>query len=75
MNKRLLDLCAAISGILAWVAATPDNKELMPLIPVSWQPYVIKAGIVAALILKILAYKATPTPSALPPPPPPKSTP
>ena len=66
LNKRLLDLLAGISAVLTFVAATPDNKEVFSVIPVAWQPYVIKAGIVAALVLKVLAFFAPPTPSLTP---------
>lgn len=68
MNKRLLDLLTGLSGALTIIAATPDNKDVMPLLPVSWQPYIIKAGVLATVLLRILAYFAKPTPSPLPPP-------
>jgi hypothetical protein len=38
MNKRILDLLSGLSAIATFVAATPDNKDIMPLIPVAWQP-------------------------------------
>lgn len=65
MNKRLLDLLSGLSAVLTFIAATPDNKDIAPLLPVSWQPYVIKAGVLATLLLKVLAYLAKPTPSPL----------
>jgi hypothetical protein len=66
MNKRILDLLSGISGVLAMLAAVPFDKDTMQLIPVEWQPYVIRAGLLAALILKVLAFYAPPTPSPLP---------
>lgn len=66
MNKRLLDLWTKLSAVLTFIANTPDNKDIAPLLPVAWQPYVIKAGIIATAILAILAYFAPPTPSPTP---------
>ena len=66
MNKRLLDLLTGLSGILTIVAATPDNKDIVPLLPVTWQPYLIKAGLIATLLLRVLAFCAPPTPSPIP---------
>ncbi len=65
MNKRILDLFAGLSGALTFIAATPFDKDLFPLLPVAIQPYVIKAGIIATVLLKVLAYFAPPTPSPI----------
>ncbi len=68
MNKKLLELWTRVSTLLTIIAATPDNKDVLPLLPVAWQPYVIKAGLIATAILAIAAHYAPPTPSPLPEP-------
>ena len=63
MNKRLLDLLTGLSGVLTLLAATPYDKELVQVIPPAWTPWLIKVGLIATLLLRVLAYFAPPTPS------------
>ena len=67
MNKRLLDLLAAISGVLTIIAGMSYDKDILQLLKPEWTPYITYSSAIATVLLKILAYFAPPTPSALPP--------
>lgn len=66
MNKRILDLLSGCTSLLTILAALPYEKDLMQILPVEWTPYVIKAGLVSTLLLRVAAFFAPPTPSPLP---------
>ena len=66
MNKRILDLCAAYTGVLTIIAGMSYDKDILQLLPPKWTPYVTYASALATLILKALAYYAPPTPSPAP---------
>jgi hypothetical protein len=67
MNKRLLDLLSAITGVLTIIAGMSYDKDILQLLPPKWTPYITYSSAIATVLLKILAYFAPPTPSALPP--------
>jgi hypothetical protein len=67
VNKRLLDLLSAITGVLTIIAGMSYDKDILQLIAPKWTPYITYASAIATVLLKILAYFAPPTPSALPP--------
>lgn len=66
MNKRILDLLTGITGVFTTLAAIPYEKETMAILPPSWTPWLIKIGLVNILLLRVLAFFAPPTPSAVP---------
>ena len=66
MNKRLLDLLAAISGVLTIIAGMSYDKDILQLLPPKWTPYITYSSAIATVLLKILAYFAPPTPSPTP---------
>jgi hypothetical protein len=43
------------------------DKDILQLLPPKWTPYITYASAIATVLLKVLAYFAPPTPSALPP--------
>ena len=68
MNKRLLDMMAGCTTVLTAIAGMSYNKDILQLLPAAWTPYITYIAGLATVILKVLAYFAPPTPSALPPP-------
>ena len=66
MNKRLLDLLAALAGVLTLIAGMAYDTDILQLIAPKWTPYVTYASALATVLLKILAYYAPPTPSPTP---------
>jgi hypothetical protein len=66
MNKRLLDLLSAITGVLTIIAGMSYDKDILQLIAPKWTPYITYASAIATVLLKILAYYAPPTPSPTP---------
>jgi hypothetical protein len=66
MNKRFLDLLAAITGVLTIIAGMSYDKDILQLIAPKWTPYITYASAIATVLLKILAYFAPPTPSPTP---------
>jgi len=63
LNKRILDLIAANTGILTAIAGMSYNKDILQLIPAAWTPYITYVSGAATIILKLLAFFAPPTPS------------
>ena len=63
MNKRLLDLLAAITGVLTIIAGMSYDKDILQLLKPEWTPYITYSSAVATVLLKVLAYFAPPTPS------------
>jgi len=66
MNKRILDLLAAITAICTAVAGMSYDKDILQLLPPKWTPYITYASAIATIILKVLAFYAPPTPSPAP---------
>jgi len=66
MNKRILDLLAAITAICTAVAGMSYDKDILQLLPPKWTPYITYASAIATIILKVLAFYAPPTPSPTP---------
>jgi hypothetical protein len=67
MNKRLLDLLSAITGVLTIIAGMSYDKDILQLLPPKWTPWITYSSAIATVLLKILAYFAPPTPSPTPP--------
>ena len=67
MNKRLLDLLSAITGVLTIIAGMSYDKDILQLLKPEWTPYITYASAIATVLLKVLAYFAPPTPSPTPP--------
>jgi hypothetical protein len=66
MNKRLLDLLSAITGVLTIIAGMSYDKDILQLLPPKWTPWITYSSAIATVLLKILAYFAPPTPSPTP---------
>jgi hypothetical protein len=66
MNKRFLDLLAALAGVLTIIAGMSYDKDILQLLPPKWTPYITYASAIATVLLKVLAYFAPPTPSPTP---------
>ena len=69
MNKRLLDLLAAITGVLTIIAGMSYDKDILQLLKPEWTPYITYSSAIATVLLKMLAFFAPPTPSPTPEPP------
>jgi predicted acyltransferase len=67
MNKRFLDLLAALAGVLTIIAGMSYDKDILQLLKPEWTPYITYASAIATVLLKVLAYFAPPTPSPTPP--------
>jgi predicted acyltransferase len=68
MNKRLLDLLAAITGVLTIIAGMSYDKDILQLLKPEWTPYITYSSAIATVLLKMLAFFAPPTPSPTPEP-------
>lgn len=68
MNKRLLDLLAAITGVLTVIAGMSYDKDILQLLKPEWTPYITYSSAIATVLLKMLAFFAPPTPSPTPEP-------
>ena len=66
MNKRLLDLLAAITGVLTIIAGMSYDKDILQLLKPEWTPYITYSSAIATVLLKMLAFFAPPTPSPTP---------
>ena len=66
MNKRLLDLLAAITGVLTVIAGMSYDKDILQLLKPEWTPYITYSSAIATVLLKMLAFFAPPTPSPTP---------
>jgi len=66
VNKRLLDLLAALAGVLTIIAGMSYDKDILQLLPPKWTPYITYSSAIATVLLKVLAYFAPPTPSPTP---------
>ena len=54
LTSKVTSVLADVALFLTLVTMVPYDKELMQIMPVTWTPFIIKAGIVSQVALRFL---------------------
>jgi hypothetical protein len=54
LTSKVTSVLADVALFLTLITMVPYEKELMQFMPVTWTPYIIKAGLMAQVALRFL---------------------
>lgn len=70
ITSKTTNVLADLALFLTLITMVPYDKELMQIVPVTWTPFIIKAGIFAQVALRFLKAYLVKQESTEPTPPP-----